>query len=106
MGDDRNENIVFTDRDLVDLVPSLFAALRRDAVEIESALERRDFERIATLGHAIKGSADSYGFGTVGALGRRLERAARARHDGAIAKGIMALRLHLDSIDVVTAQTS
>ena len=62
--------------------PALAARfLSRRAVEIvtaREALRRRELDTLETLGHNLRGSAAVYGFPRLGALGRRIEAAARA----------------------------
>lgn len=49
-----------------------------------AAVDRGDFEHLATLGHKLQGSAASYGFPGMSALGRRIEAAAGANEAGAL----------------------
>jgi CheY-like chemotaxis protein len=61
--------------------------LRHRASEMASAgaaVDRGDFEHLATVGHKLQGSAASYGFPGMSALGRRIEAAAGANEAGAL----------------------
>jgi signal transduction histidine kinase/HPt (histidine-containing phosphotransfer) domain-containing protein len=62
------------------LFPKFLDHRERDAATIRGALERDDFETIATLGHNMRGNGVSYGFPEVSAIGQRIETAAVARN--------------------------
>ncbi len=47
-----------------------------DVVTLRAAMDRGDYETIVRLAHNMRGTAPSYGFPDLGALGERLEAAA------------------------------
>ena len=51
----------------------------QEAAAALEALRRGDIEAVETLGHNLRGNAAGYGFPRLGALGERIENAARAR---------------------------
>ncbi len=61
------------DSDLADLIPAYIAARRRDLEILRDHLDQADFETIAALGHQIRGSGGTYGFGKLSLLGKALE---------------------------------
>ena len=54
----------------------------REVVTARAALRRGDFELLTTLGHNLRGNGVTYGFPRLSILGRRIESAAVARHEG------------------------
>jgi len=64
---------------VVALLPKFVGHRERDIVVVREAIVRLDFAAIATVGHNLRGSAVSYGFPELSALGESLERAAGAR---------------------------
>jgi CheY-like chemotaxis protein len=81
--------------------------LSHRAVEVEAAqaaLDRRDFDHLATFGHNLQGSGSSYGFPGLSELGRRIEAAAAGRD----APSVDALLIELASavLDATTADAA
>jgi HPt (histidine-containing phosphotransfer) domain-containing protein len=52
---------------------------RRDVAVLFGCADAKDFETVARIGHAMRGSAPSYGFPELAALGEWLETAAAAK---------------------------
>jgi DNA-binding NarL/FixJ family response regulator len=65
--------------DLSPLLPQFFANRRKDVVTIADALDKNDFDVIATLAHNMRGTGTSFGFPELSAVGDELEKAARAK---------------------------
>ena len=61
------------------LMPAFLSTRAADIQALERAIARDDFESARKLGHKIKGSSASYGFGMASDLARDLENAARSR---------------------------
>jgi HPt (histidine-containing phosphotransfer) domain-containing protein len=57
---------------------------RRDVAVLFGCADAGDFETVARIGHAMRGSAPSYGFPELAALGEWLETAAAARSADAV----------------------
>lgn len=70
---------------IAEILPQYFALCRRDLLNLQSALERNDFEQIRVLGHNLKGSGGAYGFPELSEIGLALETSGK-RHDREIAK--------------------
>jgi HPt (histidine-containing phosphotransfer) domain-containing protein len=69
-----------------------------------AALERGDFERLATLGHNLQGSGASFGFPAMSGLGKRIERAAEGKDAAGVAELLIELESTLsEATDVGTA---
>jgi signal transduction histidine kinase/HPt (histidine-containing phosphotransfer) domain-containing protein len=73
------------------LFPKFLDHRERDAATIRAALERTDFDTIATLGHNMRGNGVSYGFPEVSAIGERIETAAVARNARRVAEQLARL---------------
>jgi signal transduction histidine kinase/HPt (histidine-containing phosphotransfer) domain-containing protein len=73
------------------LFPKFLDHRERDAATIRAALEREDFDTIATLGHNMRGNGVSYGFPEVSAIGQRIETAAVARSARRVAEQLARL---------------
>ncbi|WHZ21955.1 MAG: hypothetical protein OJF47_001067 [Nitrospira sp.] len=79
--------------------PKFLEYRRKDLGAMQEAAARQDYEAIRTMGHRIKGLAGSYGFQDIGAVGQRLEQAARARDLAAIHQEIGTLAAILGQSD-------
>jgi two-component system cell cycle response regulator DivK len=78
--DDRRSRLVLVrSPTVVALLPKFVSHRERDIVTVRDAIIRRDFATIATIGHNLRGSAESYGFPQLSAFGERLEAAAHRR---------------------------
>ncbi len=63
--------------DLAQMVPGYLANRREDLREMPALLAASDFERLAVLGHNIKGSGGAYGFPEISRIGAALEHSAK-----------------------------
>jgi len=88
-------------REVEELVPGYLRNRRADLLVLRVALKRHDYNAIRVLGHNMKGSGAGYGFPPIGAIGNRLERAAKAEASREIETEIAALTDYLDRIDVI-----
>ncbi len=79
--------------------PAFLHNRRQDLIMVETALDREDYEAIRTTGHRLKGLAGSFGFPDIGAVGQRLERAARSRDREAIRRELNGLATILAGVD-------
>jgi HPt (histidine-containing phosphotransfer) domain-containing protein len=60
------------------------ARRRAELAKLTALLAASDFERIAILGHNMKGSGAAYGFTPITIIGAALERSARQRDTPAL----------------------
>ncbi len=79
--------------------PAFLANRRKDLTMMQTALVQEDYDAIRTTGHRMRGLAGSFGFPDIGALGQRLEQAARSRDHQAIRQEIDGLAAILAGID-------
>lgn len=68
--------VVFVEADLADLIPSYLSHRWADLAMAHKLLQAGDYERLARMGHRIRGSASPYGFGPLGEIAEALEEAA------------------------------
>ncbi len=76
--------------------PAFLDNRRKDLSRMQDALAQEDYEAIRTTGHRMKGLAGSYGFSDIGAVGERLELAARSRD-------LAAIRQEIDQLATILA---
>jgi PAS domain S-box-containing protein len=69
------------DVDLGEIVAIFTAELPKREAAMRAALGQRDFARLATLAHQMKGAAGGYGFPAIGARAADLEHAAKSPAD-------------------------
>jgi HPt (histidine-containing phosphotransfer) domain-containing protein len=79
--------------------PAFLANRRTDLTMMQDALVQGDYEAIRTTGHRMKGLAGSFGFPDIGAVGQRLEQAARSRDREAIRRELDGLATILAGVD-------
>jgi HPt (histidine-containing phosphotransfer) domain-containing protein len=79
--------------------PAFLANRRTDLTMMQGALVQEDYDAICTTGHRMKGLAGSFGFPDIGAVGQRLEQAARSRDRAAIRRELDGLATILAGID-------
>jgi HPt (histidine-containing phosphotransfer) domain-containing protein len=86
---------------LAEIVPKFLQRCRQNVAEIQNALGSGDFSGARRVGHALHGTASSFGFDEMAGIGREIEQAARDRDAGALK--ILAERLdaHLARVQPV-----
>ena len=88
-------------KEVEELVPGYLRNRRADLLTLRVALKRHDYDAIRVLGHNMKGSGAGYGFPPIGAIGKRLEIAAKAESTREIETEISALTNYLNQFDVI-----
>ena len=73
------------------LLPRFVENRRRDVANIVQLLDRNEYQRIAEMGHNLKGTGRSYGHDGISEIGRALEEAASARDASAVRRQADAL---------------
>ena len=89
---------VAVDKDIIDLAEGFLRNRRVQALRARVAVEAEDFESLRRIGHELKGTAGSYGFRDLSAIGVALEAAAEA---GDLSGCRRASDRMLDSLDRV-----
>lgn len=60
------------------LMPTFIERRAQELEAIRDAVSARDFDAIARIGHALRGSAGMYGFDALAEIAKRMETAAKA----------------------------
>jgi HPt (histidine-containing phosphotransfer) domain-containing protein len=85
------------------LVPSFLANRKKDASSARDALQRRDFQGLRAMAHAMKGLGASYGFDGISHIGVDMEQAALAHDEAALGRAIEALERYLGQVEYSVA---
>ena len=93
--------MVEIDPEIADLVPGYLANRRRELTELEALLAAADWQRIAHIGHRLKGSGGGYGFDALTTQGIALEQAAVAADAAAIRQILITLDDYLARVRAV-----
>ena len=101
MNPDEQDNTVYIDEDLADLIPGFLENRRKDIVEMTKALNDVDFECIQSIGHKMKGAGGGYGFDAITDYGRRLEDAARDADVDELKLAVDGLSSYLDTVNII-----
>lgn len=89
------------DEDIIDLAEG-FLRHRRGAPErIREAMSTDDWTFVHRIGHELKGTAGSYGFRGLSAIGRELEDAADTRDSVAAAAAVERMLDYLERVSVL-----
>ena len=97
--------VVRANPEFTDLIPAFLQNRRQDVIAMLDALDRGDFETVASLGHGMKGAGGSCGFQAITDIGAALEQAAESADNDASRKWVGELSRYLDRVEVVP-QTS
>ena len=102
LNDDKQgqENIVYVDSDLKELIPMFLENRAQNIEELEKLLTDNNYEDIEKLGHKIKGSGGGYGFDRVTELGREIEQAAAAENAEKLHDLIEELAEYMDKLEI------
>lgn len=93
--------VVHADPEIADLIPKFLENRLKDISAIREALDRGDFETIRTLGHSMKGAGGGFGFPGITDIGKTLEDSAKAADAEQIQRGLEALAVYMNSVEVV-----
>ena len=69
---------------LAELVPKFLGRCKQTVVEFQNAVQSGDFSSARRIGHALYGTASSFGFDEMAGIGREIEQAARDGDAGAL----------------------
>ncbi len=93
-GTSRKPVLIQTDADLIDLIPVFVGNRKKDLDRLADLVKNQDYVEIQRLGHTLKGVCASYGFISLGQLGKTLEDQAKAQDQ----EGIRATMEEMDFI--------
>jgi CheY-like chemotaxis protein len=82
---------------LQELIPKYLSDKKRDSASIPDLVLKRDFDRIRTLGHNMKGTGTSYGFPEISRIGAALETCAKGREHEALLRSAEELSNFIES---------
>lgn len=94
-------NVVYIDSDLEDLVPGYLEHRQKDIELIKQFLSGRNFSEIQRIGHSMKGSGGGYGFDEISRIGKGIEEAAKLGDQNKIEQLINHLAQFLATVEVV-----
>lgn len=86
---------------LAELVPTFLERCRQNAVECREAVRSVDLVAARRIGHALHGTASSFGFQEMAEIGRDIEQAARAGDSAALKNLVERLDGHLSRLQPV-----
>jgi HPt (histidine-containing phosphotransfer) domain-containing protein len=92
---------IIIDADLDDLIPGFLASRHADLKALAQAVSRGDAEKIAKIGHTIKGVAGSYGFPDLAAMGEQLQSLAKSGETARCTPIIQRMEDYLSEIEIV-----
>jgi len=92
--------IVKADSELADLIPVYLKRRESDLAAITAAAEARDFDRLQTLGHQMKGSGAGYGFDVISEIGAALEVEAKEKRTERVSGLVSRLADFLKRVEV------
>jgi HPt (histidine-containing phosphotransfer) domain-containing protein len=96
MNDEPNE--VKVDPMLAEIVPSFLKRCTQTAAEFRDAVRSGDLAVARRIGHALHGSAGSFGFEEMAGIGREIERAALEGDTGTLEKLADSLDKHVSRV--------
>ncbi len=90
--------VVVPDSDIADLAKRFLERRREDMDSLRTLAEERNFEELRRLGHNLKGSGRSYGFGRLSDFGATLEKAARSQDALSCEGAVEAIAAYLKQV--------
>jgi CheY-like chemotaxis protein len=85
---------------LEEIVPGYLAARRQELPEMMALLAACDFERLAVLGHNMKGTGGAYGFPPLTRMGAALEHSARQKDAAVLGTQLTELQDYLARVQL------
>ncbi len=99
-GEYLQKTIIEVDEEMEDLIPEYLESIKREIDVLQKALTSKEFEKIVTMGHKLKGSGGGYGFDYISECGSKIEQMAKDRQGDAVQNWIKKLDYFLKHIDV------
>ena len=99
MSDDRIT--VLVDVDLEELIPGFLENRARDVHILRQALAEKDYGKLQSVGHSLKGVGGGYGFDELSKIGAEIEAAAKAQNIDPVEAAIDRMANYLERIDVI-----
>ena len=93
--------VVRANPEFADLIPAFLQNRSEDVSAMLDALDRGDFESVASLGHGMKGAGGSWGFQAITDIGAALELAAESADNDSSRKWVGELSRYLESVEIV-----
>jgi PAS domain S-box-containing protein len=86
-------------RKLAERTPAYLLNCRQNVIDMDSALDRADFEAVTIVGHNLRGSGGGFGFQAITDIGAGLEGAAEKGDVDASRRWVAELSSYLDGLD-------
>ncbi len=96
-----NENTVYVDPDLEELIPDFIDNMKQEVKQINSYIIKNDMKAIQRIGHSLKGTGGSYGFNEITDIGIEIQEAAKKHDKEAIMKLVSRLDKYLSSVNII-----
>lgn len=87
--------------DVLDLAEAFLAHRREEVPRARAALASSDWGLLRRIGHELKGTAGSFGFGELSSIGLDLEKAAEARDPRRTGDAVAHMARYLACVAVV-----
>jgi len=91
---------------LEEIAPAYLSGRREEVREMLELLAASDFERLAVLGHNLKGNGAAYGFSDLSGIGAAMEQSAKEADRGALSVQLSELKEYLDHVELSAAGSS
>ena len=88
---------------LAELAQRFLSRCKNTATEFRQALESRDWIVARRIGHSLFGTASSFGFDELAAIGKEIEEAARLEDANALERLAERLEAHIPRLRTVSA---
>jgi CheY-like chemotaxis protein len=90
------------DSKIANRVPAYLRNCKQNVIVMLEALDRVDFETVASLGHQMMGSGGMFGFPAITDIGSAIELASGSADTDASRKWLGALSIYLDSVETIS----
>ena len=97
---EENKILITPDPDLAEEAVWYQGQLEQHLNNARKAVNSQDIESLQTIGHRMKGSAESFGFDQAGVIGKALESAAKNSDINAIEQELDKLADYLDRVEI------
>lgn len=92
---------IVVDRDFEVILPRYIKARLNEIMTLKEKLTQHDFDRIAAIGHKIKGSGGGYELDTLSEIGEKIEKAAKQEDEKELEIIFDEMSSYLENLDIV-----
>lgn len=93
-------NKIILSKDLEEIIPKFIENRKKEINNIEKLIVEGDFNKVAEIGHEIKGVSGGYGFDQISIYGREIEENALKNEEGILKDLCKKIESYFENLEI------